>query len=506
MTRRPESQTFGFEADSSYSGAEFALKQSNRVEQKEFHFSIYRGDAQVQSVFGLDAGMVAIGGYVFTPFKAQVDVQITAAGNSERRFIEMEPGRWNGIGCHLKTPIGNHSISGDIIFHLQEEPGAWVGFFGVDLAPLDYWKYTENWEYSDGKTARNRFFEDEYQYVPAKYYINTDSQLPEERIESDISEIKGGRLVALKSCNRGPDHFHPIGVGRSNEELCRTFANHTANKSLKIELSESTKDPYKIVDGEIGERIIRPRKFNRSSHHTGFLHESTVYSGEFDLEALRLDEGYQYECNACKKFEVNNEGNSLRSPEQRFEDSQRRRSIQHLLEHSRILDIDRGNNFRKNTICEFGGCFLCDEEDTDNIEIDHLMPLSYMWPLKGNAVPLCESCHKHKGTTFPKYFYDREQREELLKSDRITIGEDIHKKKVNEEALDELLENIGWFFDSFLQNFADQDWADVDVPEKVVSSLHRKFKDVDLDVNLIQEYENQEGKSPETVNTDLIED
>jgi len=506
MTRRPESQSFGFEADSSYSGSEFTIKRSNRIEQKQFSLEISRDDTQVQSVFGLDSGMAAIGGYVFTPYRVQVDIQITAAGDSEHRSIEMEPGRWNGIGCHLKSPIGNHSIAGEITFQLSEDPDAWVDFFGVDIAPLDYWIYTENLEYSDGKTARNRFFEDEHQYVPAKYYINTDSPLPEAQIKSDMSEIKDGRLVVLKSCNRAPDHFHPIGVGRRNEEACRTFANHIRNKRLKIVLSESTADPYKIVDEGIGERIIRPRNFNTSEQYTGFIHNSTIYSGEFDLEGLQLDEGYQYECNACKKFEVNNEGNWLRSPEQRFEDSQRRRSIQQLIVHNRILDIDRGNNFKRETITEFGGCFLCDKEDSDNLEIDHLMPLSYMWPLKGNAVPLCESCHKYKGTTFPKHFYDIEQRKELLKSDRITIGGDIHKKKINEKALHALLDNIGWFFDSFLQNDVENGGTDVDVPEKIVSSLHRKFRDVDLDVNLIQEYENQRGKSPETVNTDLIED
>ncbi len=449
--------------------------------------------------------MAVVGGYAFTPFEAEVDIHISAAGNDEYRSIELKSGRWNGIGCHLECPIGELTIRGEISFNLQEMPGSWIDIFGIDIAPLDFWIYRDNIRYDDEKTAQERFFEDEFQYTPAKYHIETDRRLQKQHIRSDVSALANGRVVALKACNRAPDHFHPIEIGEKAENICETFVNHTRNDNLRVLRSESTVDPYEVVDGKIGERVIRPRKFNTSRRSPGFLHDNVIYSAEFDIEGLELDRGYQYECNACKKFEVNSEGNPRRSKEQLFEDSQRRRSIQRLLEHERILGIERSNNFRKTVIEEFGGCFICDENDSDKIEIDHLMPLVYLWPLKGNAVPLCKSCHKRKGTTFPRDFYDRGTREELLDSNIITIGQDIHKRKVNEDALDSLLENIDWFFDSFLEEIKKKNETKADVVEKVVSSLHRHFRRVGDDTNLISEYKNENNELPDSIDEELIE-
>jgi 5-methylcytosine-specific restriction endonuclease McrA len=507
MTRRSKSQSFGFEADSKYSGNEFILKKCE-THTGDFGLKVTTEDTNLPEVFDLGSGMIAGGGYVKVTKPASVTIKAKIDNDIiKEKQHSLDTKIWEGVGVHSKHPLGTYDLTVEFEFTSCSDE-CQFNIFGFNAGALDHWIFVDNYIYDDGKSARYRFFEEEYQYAPSKYYLGGYSQ--------DTGKLDNGDTIVLKTCNRAPEHYLPIEVGE-NEDKCETFVNHIGNSNLKISRQESTVDAYEYT-GEISERIIRPRKFRTNQSHPGFLYDSHVFVEYLDdnknfneyieIEGLVLEQGYQYECSSCKKFEVNSEGNSRRTPEQRFEDSQRRRSIERLLRQEKILDIDMEKDFRRRTIEEFGGCVSCGESDSDKLEIDHIMPMAYLWPLDGNAAPLCHSCHKPKGTTFPKEFYSEDKRNELIESERVSIGKDIHKKKINEEALNSVVQNIEWFFEEFLSKDSRQreNSAGIRVSEKIVSSIHRKLRDTNNQTDLVQEYKKQTGTYPTTVDPDSVED
>ena len=507
MTRRKKSQSFGFEANSKFSGNEFALKRSKRVGEDNFKFELSRENITIPNVFNLGSGIIATGGYVYSNTESTVNIKLSSGGNVDEKKVTIEKGLWEGVGHHLQCPVSKGDFKAEITVSKANDE-SYIDLYGFDINAVRHSLYIKNKKYDDGKSAGERFLNKPDQYVPSKYHLNHMKEVPIEPDNISLSKLPDGEIVVLKSCNREPDHMRPCGVGLQNEKKCDTFVAHKGNKKLEHASSHSTVDPYQVTEEELSERIIRPLKFKKNERYPGYLYDSWIFQNDFRLEGLQLDQGYQYECNTCKKFQVNNQGNFLRSKEQRWEDSIRRRTREKLLREL-LDDAEPEKGYRKIVIDDFGGCFICGSSPEEaEIEIDHIMPLAYLWPINGNAMPLCQSCHQGKGKTFPKIFYQKEERTELIEDyETIKIGDEIHQKMANDDAIEELKRRIVWFFDDFLSRDKYQEETDqgVKVAEKFVDVLHQRFRDLNDETDLIDIYENRTGKTPDSVNPDSVE-
>ncbi len=56
-------------------------------------------------------------------------------------------------------------------------------------------------------------------------------------------------------------------------------------------------------------------------------------------------------------------------------------------------------------------CFKCKKElsTPKEMDLDHTLPLAYLWPLDSTATCLCPSCNSSKSDKFPKDFYTNKE-------------------------------------------------------------------------------------------------
>lgn len=129
--------------------------------------------------------------------------------------------------------------------------------------------------------------------------------------------------------------------------------------------------------------------------------------------------GYQNECRACKKFEINEHFNELRTADQLNESSVLTRERKLLLKDNAILETfkDRSNKrgLRYHVWTKFSkSCFKCKRSvKLNGFELDHTRPLVYLWPLDEFATCLCPECNNQKKDSFPVDFYSPRQLSEL---------------------------------------------------------------------------------------------
>lgn len=225
--------------------------------------------------------------------------------------------------------------------------------------------------------------------------------------------------ISLKECNRCARY---LPVNFENERSTLSFSNHCIAKS-----------PCK---------------------HKGF----GLLVNTFTEETLQLTFGFQLECRFCKKFAVNGALNPMRTANQMKEDGQRRRHFELLL--SELNGISPQLNYRHVTGKElsteiwekFGKkCFKCECEiaSVNEMNLDHTRPLALLWQLDGTATCLCKSCNSQKRDRFPKDFYTEEELRRLTKVTEISLNELLNPTP-NIEALNAILNNKDWLFNTFL--------------------------------------------------------
>lgn len=188
--------------------------------------------------------------------------------------------------------------------------------------------------------------------------------------------------------------------------------------------------------------------------------------------------GYQNECRACKKFEINDHFNILRSWDQLHESSVLTRERKILLRESEVLaqfkerHSKQGlrsfvwNRFRRR-------CFYCERPvSLRKYQLDHTRPLAYLWPLDEYATCLCAECNNNKKDKFPVEFYSPTQLEELSKRIGLPLGE-LKARSVNPLELTRIRGDIVAFAAS---------WT-----PRLFCSVALRVKDIDEDIDLFDD-------------------
>jgi hypothetical protein len=156
---------------------------------------------------------------------------------------------------------------------------------------------------------------------------------------------------------------------------------------------------------------------------------------------------------------VNTALNHLRTSTQHREDALRRRAFELLVR--KLLNIDWiYHSFRNLNGIEFDKfiwekfdkkCFNCDKNIASprDMDLDHTMPLAFLYPLDETATCLCSTCNSSKSDLFPIDFYKEEQ---LVKLSTLTglSMKILSSRFPNERAIKELKNNLKWFFEEFI--------------------------------------------------------
>jgi hypothetical protein len=310
----------------------------------------------------------------------QCDGQPRRAGRPD---LELEPDIWNRVGLLDEADAGALTATiTDARVKVNLTTRAPVSVFGLMLSSVD-----------------NEYFVDHD--VDEQFHIKLKLQIPEilyvdptlDALAPDVSvgsSDTDGALIVCKSCNRCA-RFFPINI--KDERKTLSFSNHCVSRAPCTHSSFST---YRIDAGgpaEIG--------------------------GQEYTDVVQAHYGHQLECISCKKFFVNLPLNPLRNSTQHREDALRRRALEvlvrELLGHDWIYHEHRmnlGTEFDVHIWEQFGkACFNCGTTlDTPNdMDLDHTLPLAYLWPLDSTATCLCPTCNSSKSDKFPIEFYKDEQ-------------------------------------------------------------------------------------------------
>jgi len=290
-------------------------------------------------------------------------------------------------------------------------------------------------------------------------------------------------VLVVKSCNRCGRYLL---IDIENETNTLSFSNHCDSTAP---CKHSTFSSYRI----------------KESHRELPQYIRKKLIGNF----IKTYYGYQLECKSCKKFFVNAPLNPMRSSTQHREDSLRRRAIEVLVD--KLLDREWiYHKFRKEKGIEFDKhiwnkfdrkCFNCGKElkSCNDMDLDHTMPLVALWPLDETATCLCKKCNSEKSDKFPIEFYKKNQLEKLSKITNIR-SDIIFSRKINEKVLNQLIRNIQWFFDEFLNN---KDYQKVRKGKRtsdlIFYSIQQQIRKSKIDVDLIRVYKEKKGKYPNSI-------
>ena len=480
--RRSVTRESGYHTCEETTGGEcIILKASKtRTNSNKEILTFEREKIKLYPLFNKNIGILCFGGYVYIQNNLNIIYRISYEYNQKNYVTPMEnktvinENDWNNVGFHLEIPIeGNDELT-----NVKVEMIITGDITGFDTEFVSFDLDSINKEELFDDTFAESFYQKTNMCIPYLYYLNTE--LPIDNYLTSNQQFSDGQYVVLKSCNRC-GRFLPINI--FNELKTLSFSLHC--KKL-APCKHSTFSSYTIMNDvdiddlkEAGLNIVNDKV-------------ASYY-------------GHQLECKACKKFFVNTPLNPQRNAQQFKEDGLRRRAIEALV--SNLLDRKLVHHeFREKTKKEFTEyiwekfdkkCFKCGKElDIDEMNLDHTMPLAYLYRLDETATCLCASHNSQKSDHFPVDYYTED---ELLRLSNIT-GLDInllHSRKINEEVLNLLVEHVVWFYDEFLMQDDYQKIRDgILTADKINDSLKRV---INGKVDLAEEYKKITGHYPKSV-------
>ena len=381
---------------------------------------------------------------------------------------------WNNIGFHLELPIIGDATLKKVKVEMIIESD--ISGFETEFISFDF-ESLQKEEFFDDVFLES-FYQKTNMCVPYLYYLNTE--LPIETYLTSGQHFSDGQLVVLKSCNRC-GRYLPINIFNEMKTLsfslhCKKLApcNHSTFSSYaiqnEVDIDYIKKSGIKIVNGKV----------------------SSYY-------------GHQLECKACKKFFVNMPLNPQRNAQQFKEDGLRRRAIEVLVNHllERNLVHFEFENRTKKEFTEYiwnkfdRKCFKCKKPlDISEMNLDHTMPLAYLYRLDETATCLCDSHNSQKSDHFPIDYYTEDELVELSKITGLDL-KTLHSRDVNYKVLDLLIKNVVWFYDEFLMEPDYQKVRDgILTANKINDSLKRV---INGKVDLAEEYKKITGHYPTSV-------
>jgi len=293
--------------------------------------------------------------------------------------------------------------------------------------------------------------------IPEQFYLKKNIEITHSKNEKF--------LIILKSCNRCQ---RLLPINNLDERKQISFSNHCVKKAP---CQHSTFSNYKVLNlKDLDDKQIKELNIN-----DGFI--KSYY-------------GHQLECKACKKFFVNAPLNPLRSSTQQREDSLRRRAFELLIgkllkkkwiyhefriSNKKEFDVEIWKKFGKK-------CFKCSKfiKNPREMDLDHTMPLSMLYPLDKTATCLCSKCNSAKSDIFPVDFYSNEELKKLSEITSIN-PKIINSRNSNQIVVDLIKENRDFIINEFI--YQDQYLKERNGKRVADSILHSLQKAIDNSLN-----------------------
>lgn len=474
--RRTTRQRSGFKVSGDKKGSTCKVETSTRIipVHNEIILSTSVQNLKVPALFRRNFGIIGAGYYYFPHGKCE-NRNILTYENSKKESIEIairktEDALWLRQGFSVEIPI-TQAVLKELSVTIKFKTSKPVDFFGLMLGAIEY-------DYLKNNDVYDAFLQKTHLYYPEIFYKDPTQKTSFSLMQGLISKRKGIAIIC-KSCNRC-SRFLPIDI--DNEQNTLAFSNHCISRAP---CSHASFSQYKVESG--------------SEFASGKVRDGVAFSHY----------GHQLECIVCKKFFVNHPLNPMRDSTQHREDSLRRRAFEvlvtHLLNKRWIYHIYRLTNKKEFDVAiweKFGKkCFNCSKplKSPNEMDLDHTLPLCYLWPLDETATCLCSTCNSSKSDKFPLDFYSKTKRQELSKITKLPM-EILDKRAINEVAVKELKNQIVWFFDEFLAN---KDYQKIRKGKKAADLTLHALQNVLLasnyKLNLIDLYKIRTERYPATV-------
>jgi len=498
--RRGTRQRSGQHTSGETTGGQCKLRVPKLLEvpSNSLSLTFERHKVKLVPSFNRKLAFVALGGYVKPSTTVNVQARLWYLENDQplqesQSEHSLDPNKWSKFGTHSIFDIRKlTSATGELSATIRVESPHEIGrleFFGFELDAVRY--------YESKGDLWDRFNQKTQLYLPEIYYFDSDtpfSVMPKESLR-----FQDGNCVVLKSCNRCSRYLL---IDLENERSAISFSNHCTSRAPCRHQLFST---YGVVENECGHLptyILR--------HRTGAdRSQSSLLNQEQVTSHIRTRFGYQLECRSCKKFYVNAPLNPMRDSTQHREDSLRRRAVEVLVDQ--LLDrgwvyhswrLKRGKEFDVEIWERFGKrCFNCGKtlERPEAMDLDHTLPLAFLWPLDETATCLCPTCNSQKRDRFPIDFYSVQKLDELSRITGLS-QELMRSRSVNRNALNILLERIVWFFDEFLM---DSDYQKIRGGKKtsdlICKAVQAALDATETQIDLVHEYQRKTGRPPPSI-------
>lgn len=459
--RRGVTRESGYHTCNDTTGGECLVVRAERYvcDINPVSFVFKRLSIDMVELFGKDISIIAFGGYIHSVEKAIVSLEMSYVYEGQEYSINegwertIEAGSWSNVGIHMEQTINIDSQITDVVVKMiiTSKRENIIDFISFDF------DIVSKEEFLDTSCATS-FYQKTNLHIPYLYYLRTDLPISKYMVSEQM--FSEGKRMVLKSCNRC-GRYLPINIDDELKTL--SFSLHCKKRAPCV---HSTFRAYKIENGERLKSI--------------------------DLRGMKVEDGkivsyygHQLECKACKKFFVNAPLNPQRNAQQFKEDGLRRRAIEVLV--NSLLEKNLIHfEFERRTKKEFSRyiwekfnkrCFKCGSDSEPialrDMALDHTMPLAYLYRLDETATCLCGSHNSQKSDHFPVDYYSEE---ELIRLSSITglSLKQLHKKEVNEQVLELLIENVVWFYDIFLMRKDYQKIRDgIKTADKINDSLKR---------------------------------
>lgn len=513
--RRAVRQRSGYTVSGEKTGSEAVVLESAgyRVRSSSFSVRLENPNAELTPQFEHEIGIAAIGGYVLAEqpvtleFSLIVKDPVDGGTLAEKtRSRNLTSGSWQKFGLHveLEDPRSHLFVHLEGVVTVENPTGASVGdihFFGVavdTVQEFDSEAILDNF----GDRAFEVFQTKTGLYYPEIFYWPHDAPFAQDpQIVNGFAAPTAGKQIVNKACNRC-SRFLPIDLAEERNVL--SFSNHCIKRAPCVHEAFSN---YRIENLD-----------ELHDAHANTLELEQELRGKVSEKegspSLAAQYGFQLECRSCKKFFVNAPLNPMRNSAQRREDSLRRRALEALLRellgHDWIFykfRRERKGEFDRHIWEKFDrACFACGKElpSPKDMDLDHTLPLVYLWPLDEGATCLCSRCNSQKHDKFPFEFerYKEPGKLELL-AEITGRHEDIllsRQKHLNPVAVAALKLKVEWLFDDFL---ARDDYQKVRegklTADLILASLQRVLDECGANLNLVDAYRRDKSDYPSTV-------
>lgn len=481
--RRLTRQRSGFNVSGEKTGSTCKIEDTDLIHPKgnKIVIEINFGALKIPKLFNRNIGVFGGGAYLYASEVGTCIGQLSWLYNSKFFSIKNKQKTiaetWNRIGLiHEIDFASNHYMAKGIRYILEFESNSPVSLYGFFVSSLNHSYLKNNDLYEDYKKKTSL-------YIPELLYFDPTTIKTKFDVVAGRLESSDGKPIVCKSCNRC-SRFLPVNI--QNERHTLAYSNHCVSRAPCTHKSFSQ---YKITSKSIKSPAIFKKLISDGKIVSHF--------------------GHQLECKVCKKFFVNAPLNPLRNSTQHREDSLRRRALEvltdTLLGNDWIYHKHRmktGKEFDVFIWKKFGmRCFKCGKrlKKPNEMDLDHTLPLSFLWPLDDSATCLCKSCNSAKSDMFPIDFYSNAELKILSKITGLSLKH-LSYRSVNKLVAERLFLKVQWFFDEFLANSDYQkNRKGKKAADLIVHSLHNVLKASGYKVDLVRLYREGTKRWPKTI-------